>query len=397
MARKQYIRIIEMMNQAGVYLHIPFCRSRCSYCDFATDVYKSAAIVESYVDALCREIGDFKFQVPDSEFRFMDEKVSADTIYFGGGTPSLLAPPQLERILNSVHEKFSVRGDAEITMEMNPATVTLDTLREYKNLGINRASFGAQTFDDAELKRLGRRHTAADTRTTIDLLRQADFGNVSFDLIAGLPRQTVADWRRNFNEALKLQPEHLSLYLLEIHRSTPLAEQIRSGRQPLPDEDAAAEMYEILVEETARHGFAQYEISNFARAGYESKHNSKYWTLDAVYGFGCSAHSFDGVSRRYANERDTAKYVDLIERGNSSIVFRETIDAASEFAFLGLRLTKGIDLADYERRFGIDLSAKYAADWRRLADFNLVEIAANHLRLTAKGALFSNEVFAVFV
>ena len=224
------------MFQAGVYLHIPFCRSRCSYCDFATDVYKNAEIVESYVSAIVKEI----------EFSPKNEII--DTIYFGGGTPSLLSARQLETILKRVHDVFSVTDDAEITMEMNPATVSLETLKDYKNLGVNRASFGAQTFDDAELKRLGRKHTASDVRETIELLRQADFDNVSFDLIAGLPRQTLADWKRNLTEALKLQPEHLSLYLLEIHQSTPLAEQIRSGRQPLPDEDLAAEMYEVLLE-----------------------------------------------------------------------------------------------------------------------------------------------------
>ena len=378
------------MSQAGVYLHIPFCRSRCSYCDFATDVFKSAEIVESYVDALCREISNFKFQISNSE-NFIE------TIYFGGGTPSLLSAKQLETILKTVHEIFSVTKDAEVTMEMNPATVLLETLKDYRNLGVNRASFGAQTFDDAELKRLARKHTANDVRETIELLRKADFTNVSFDLIAGLPRQTLADWRRNLSEALKLNPEHLSLYLLEIHQSTPLAEQIRSGRQPLPDEDLAAEMYEILLETVSQNGFKQYEISNFARPNYESKHNSKYWTLDAVYGFGCSAHSFDGVKTRWSNERDTAKYVALIERENSAIVQKETIDAASEFVFLGLRLTEGIDLNEYEKRFGIDLIGKYAEEIMRLKDLQLIEFDDKYLRLTGKGALFSNEVFAVFV
>ena len=349
-------------------------------------------IVESYVDALCREISNFKFQIPDSK-----SENPIDTIYFGGGTPSLLSPKQLEKILNSIYKKFSVEPEIELTLEMNPATVSLETLKDYRNLGVNRASFGAQTFDDAELKRLGRKHTADDVRETIKLLRNADFQNVSFDLIAGLPRQTVADWRRNLNEALSLQPEHLSLYLLEIHQSTPLAEQIRSGRQPLPDEDAAAEMYEILLESVAEKGYEQYEISNFAREGYESKHNSKYWTLDAVYGFGCSAHSFDGAGIRYANERDTAKYVALIERKNSAIVSRETIDAASEFVFLGLRLTKGIDLNEYEKRFGVNLIEKYQADLERLKDFSLIEFDEKRLRLTTKGFLFSNEVFAVFI
>ena len=371
--------------QTGVYLHIPFCRSRCSYCDFATDVYKSAEIVESYVCALVKEIETFP----------VEETV--DTIYFGGGTPSLLSPAQLEKILSEIYKKFSVADDSEITMEMNPATVSLETLREYKKLGVNRASFGAQTFDDAELKRLGRRHSANDVRETIELLRQADYTNVSFDLIAGLPRQTLKDWERNLDEALKLQPEHLSLYLLEVHKATPLAEQIRSGRQPLPDEDLAARMYELLLEKISLKNYRQYEISNFCQPTHESKHNSKYWTLDAVYGFGCSAHSFDGANVRYSNERDTAKYVEMIQTNDSAIIHKEEIDAASEFIFLGLRLTKGINLNEYEKRFGINLIEKYAEDLRRLEDLSLIEFAGNNLRLTSKGALFSNEVFAVFV
>ena len=230
---------------SGVYLHIPFCRSRCSYCDFATDVYKTAEIVESYVSALVKEIENFNRPLTQAVL------TSVDTVYFGGGTPSLLSARQLETILETVNKKFSVAENSEITMEMNPATVTPETLKAYKSAGINRASFGAQTFDDIELKRLGRKHTASDVRETIELLRAADFTNVSFDLIAGLPRQTLKDWERNLDEALKLQPEHLSLYLLEIHEATPLAEQIRSGRQPLPDAELAAAMYELMLEKIA--------------------------------------------------------------------------------------------------------------------------------------------------
>lgn len=373
------------MNNAGIYLHIPFCRSRCSYCDFATDVYKKPEIVEDYVSAIVKEIESFPF------------RRIADTIYFGGGTPSLLTPAQLEKILSAVHRTFSVHENSEVTMEMNPATVSLETLKAYKSLGVNRASFGAQTFDDTELKRLGRKHTAKDVRETIELLRQADFSNVSFDLIAGLPRQTLEDWETNLDEALRLKPEHLSLYLLEIHQSTPLAEQIRSGRQPLPDEDLAGAMYETMIERTAQEDYRHYEISNFSLPGCESKHNSKYWTLDAVFGFGCSAHSFDGETARWSNERDTAKYVSLIDAKESAIIRRETIDAASEFAFLGLRLADGIDLDEYERRFGFDLSEKNAAELKRLAELGLIVREANRLRLTRKGFLYSNEVFAAFV
>jgi oxygen-independent coproporphyrinogen-3 oxidase len=376
------------MTAAGIYIHIPFCRSRCSYCDFATDVFKNNETVERYVSALCFEIQNSKSKI---------QNLKVDTIYFGGGTPSLLTAKQLEKILNAVYKKFSVLKNAEITMEMNPATVSLETLRDYKNLGINRASFGAQTFDDSELKRLGRKHTAADVRETIELLRAADFANVSFDLIAGLPRQTLKDWKRNLDEALKLKPEHLSLYLLEIHEGTPLAEQVRSRRQPLPDEDLAGEMYELLIETVAEKGYAQYEISNFSLSGYESKHNSKYWTCEPVSAFGVSAHSFDGKRNRWANERDTLKYVRLVENDESPIVEKSEVNLRSEFVFLGLRLTKGIDLREYKKRFGTDLIEEYEKDLRRLVEAELIELAENRLKLTRKGFLFSNEVFAVFV
>ncbi len=378
------------LSFAGVYLHLPFCKSRCSYCDFATDVYRSSETVERYVKAICQEIS--AFQSPIS-----NPKSQIETIYFGGGTPSLLSPKQVEKILDAVSQKFSIAENSEITMEMNPATMTLETVKNYRTLGVNRASFGAQTFDDTELKRLGRKHTAADVRETIALLRKAGFENVSFDLIAGLPRQTLADWKRNLNEALKLKPEHLSLYLLEIHESTPLAEQIRSGRQPLPDEELAAEMYEILQAETAKAGFEQYEISNFCRPNFASRHNSKYWMLDAVFGFGCSAHSFDGGNVRYANERDTAKYVEMIEKQGEAIVFKEEIDVVSEFIFLGLRLMKGIDLAEFERKFSFKIEEKFKSELEKLREFGLIEWTENNLRLTKKGMLFSNEVFAAFV
>lgn len=383
------VRDIPETMSAGIYIHIPFCRSRCSYCDFATDVYKNAATVERYVQALTEEIK-----------RFSNVSDAVETIYFGGGTPSLLASRQLENILNIIHKKFSVNSEIELTMEMNPATISLETLREYRSLGVNRASFGAQTFDDTELKRLGRKHTAADVRETIALLRASGFENVSFDLIAGLPRQTLKDWENNLNEALKLNPSHLSLYLLEIHEGTPLAEQIRTNRQPLPDEDLSAEMYETMREKVAGCGYAQYEISNFALPGFESRHNSKYWTLDPVYAFGVSAHSFDGVNRRRANERDTARYVSLIEQNQSPITQEIILDAqqlAGEFAFLKLRLTKGLNLHEYKARFGIDLQTKFAEDLTRLEEASLIEISGDCLKLTEKGMVYSNEVFAVFV
>jgi oxygen-independent coproporphyrinogen III oxidase len=374
----------------GVYLHIPFCLSRCSYCDFAVSIYQED-LAEKYVRALCQEISNSKFQIPNSKI---------DTVYFGGGTPSLLSSEQAEKILATVFDNFAIASDAEITMEMNPATLTLEKAKDFRALGVNRASFGAQTFDDDELKRLGRRHTALDVRKTIDLLRAADFTNVSFDLIAGLPRQTLADWERNLDEALRLKPEHLSLYLLEIHEGTPLAQHVRTGKQPQPDDDLAGEMYELLLDKIARSDYAQYEISNFCLPGCSSRHNLKYWRCEPVVGFGCSAHSFDGRARRWANERDTRRYIETIENGESPIV--ETIELdektrRAEFAFLNLRLEDGIDLTEYQKRFGINLLEEYTADFKSLFDAGLLETESNRLRLTRRGKLLSNEVFAIFV
>ncbi|MEP7147484.1 MAG: radical SAM family heme chaperone HemW [Acidobacteriota bacterium] len=378
---------------AGVYLHIPFCKSRCSYCDFATDVYRSSDAVDRYVSALRSEIKAFEGGNPQSAIR---NPQSVDTIYFGGGTPSLLAAEQVTNILNAVRDKFSVEPLAEITMEMNPATVTSETLAGYRSIGVNRASFGVQTFNDRALKLLARGHDANDARNTFRLLRNAGFDNISFDLIAGLPGQTMADWEHNLEEALAMRPEHLSLYLLEIHEATPLAEQIRSGRQPVPDEELAAEMYELMLDRIVGASYEQYEISNFSIPGYESRHNSKYWRLEPVYGFGVSAHSFNGIDR-YANERDTARYVANVESSGTAEVSRERIDAASEFAFLGLRLNEGIDLTSYETSFGFDLLEKFGGDIERFENDGLVRIFDRRLCLTRKGMVFSNEVFAAFV
>jgi oxygen-independent coproporphyrinogen-3 oxidase len=276
----------------------------------------------------------------------------------------------------------------------------MEGLREFRSLGVNRASFGAQTFDDLELKRLGRTHTAEDVRRTLSLLREAGFANISFDLIAGLPGQTLFNWSRNLDEALKLRPEHLSFYILEVHEGTPLAEQIRRGAQLMPDDDLACEMYRLMLRCAASSGYEHYEISNLCLGGYESRHNTKYWTGEAVYGFGCSAHSYDGRRTRWSNERDAARYTQLMETAHTAVV--ETIDlderaARAESIFLGLRLMRGVNLEEYRRRFGADLRAEYADDLTRLNEAGLIELDNDLLKLTTSGALLSNEVFSTFV
>ncbi|MBA3711576.1 MAG: radical SAM family heme chaperone HemW [Pyrinomonadaceae bacterium] len=379
------------MDRAGIYIHIPFCRARCSYCDFATGTYEGA-LAEQYVFALVREVGVFVGPT---------ETLEVDTIFFGGGTPSLLSPAQLGRILEAIRRRFRITRGAEVTMEMNPGTVTPEGLREFRRLGVNRASFGAQTFDDRELARLGRTHTAGDARCTFVDLHDAGFSNVSFDLIAGLPEQTLAAWSHNLDEALALRPVHLSLYLLEVHTGTPLADQIKRGMWREPDADLAAEMYSLMVERTRHAGYRQYEISNFCRPGYEARHNTKYWTGAPYYGFGCSSHSFDGTGARWSNERDTKRYVEMIEAGESPIVERVELDAramSAEAIFLGLRLLeRGVNLAEHRARFGADVRQEHGDDLERFTDAGLIELRGDVLRLTQSGALLSNEVFAAFV
>lgn len=367
------------MIQAGLYIHIPFCSSRCSYCDFATGLYQSE-LAERYVRALVDEIDLSR-----------ERDANVDTIYFGGGTPSLLASSQLERILSALREAFDVDDAAEITLEINPGSVTLEKLLEFRALGINRASFGAQTFDDRELAKLGRSHTAADARRTFADLRAAGFDNINFDLIAGLPGQTLLGWQRNVDEALSLRPEHLSFYLLEVHSGTPLAQHIQRGLQPEPDEDLAAVMYEWMLERAAKTGYEHYEISNLCRPGFESRHNTKYWTATPYFGFGCSAHSYDGQTRRWSNERDVLRYVEAVEHGSSPIKDEQILtesDIRAESLFLGLRLMRGVSR---------ELCKDYEPDVERFREAGLLELDGNSIRLTRHGALLSNEVFSAFV
>jgi oxygen-independent coproporphyrinogen-3 oxidase len=378
------------MKPAGIYIHIPFCRSRCSYCDFATGMY-SAEAAERYVRALVSEI---------ESWRAVDPPEPVDTIYFGGGTPSLLSPGQLETLLNAVYKRFKLAPNAEVTMEINPGTVTKETLAAFRSLGVNRASFGAQTFDDNELARLGRSHSAADTRRTFHHLRDAGFHNVSFDLIAGLPGQTMAGWRRNLDEAFALGPEHLSFYLLEVHQGTPLANHIKTGLQPTPDEDLAAEMYEVMLDRAVAAGYEHYEISNLCLPGLQSRHNTKYWTGAPYYGFGCSAHSYDGEFRRWANERELTKYMEMVEQSRSAIATETQLsetDRQAEAVFLGLRMMEGFSFEEYQQLFGSDLRAKHANDLTRFREAGLIECNGDLLKLTRAGALLSNEVFAAFV
>ena len=285
-------------------------------------------------------------------------------------------------------------------MEMNPGTVTPETLSGFRELGVNRASFGAQTFDDAELARVGRSHTSSDTIRTFSQLRAAGFNNVSFDLIAGLPGQSLEGWKRNLDKAFAMRPEHLSFYLLEVHQGTPLAEHIRRGIQPQPDEDLATESYEVMLDRAAKAGYEHYEISNLSLPGFESRHNTKYWTGAPYYGFGCSAHSYDGRNRRWANERDLEVYLELVENQREAVTSETLLTAAdrqAEAVFLGLRMMRGLRLDEYQQLFGRDLLKENESELARFREAGLIETDGDLLKLTRAGALMSNEVFAAFV
>jgi oxygen-independent coproporphyrinogen-3 oxidase len=348
-------------------------------------------MAERYVLSLVSEIGSW---------REVETPETVDTMYFGGGTPSLLSPSQLETLLNAARQRFMVSENAEVTLEINPGTVTPERLAEFRSLGINRASFGAQTFDDRELARLGRSHTADETLRTFRYLRDAGFDNVSFDVIAGLPGQTMAGWRRNLDEAFSLRPEHLSFYLLEVHQGTPLANHIKTGLQPKPDEDLAADMYEVMLDRAAAAGYEHYEISNLCLPGFEARHNTKYWTAAPYYGFGCSAHSYDGAFRRWANERELVRYVEMIERHHRAIVEETRLtkaDRQAEAVFLGLRMMQGFSFNAYQQMFGADLREQHEKDLKRFREAGLIECSDDLLKLTRAGALLSNEVFSAFV
>lgn len=386
------------MTFAGIYIHFPFCRSRCSYCDFATGTYDRER-ADRYVSALVREIERWlEIETPEP----------IDTIYLGGGTPSLLTSQQLKQILTTLKRHFDVAVDAEITIEINPGLVgrarteisSQRVLSEFREAGINRASFGIQTFNDKELARLGRSHSAQDARDTFRQLRVAGFENISFDLIAGLPGQTIDGWHQNLEESFVLEPEHLSFYLLEVHERTPLADHIRRGLQPRPDDELAARMYQTMLEQAAAAGYEHYEISNLCKSGFESRHNIKYWTGAPYYGFGCSSHSYDGRLRRWSNERDLARYTELVESGRSVITERVELserEALAESIFLGLRLMSGINIQSIQQQFNVDIRDEHSDDLNRFREAGLLKFEGHNVRLTQRGALLSNEVFTAFI
>jgi oxygen-independent coproporphyrinogen-3 oxidase len=381
-------------KRAGIYIHIPFCERKCTYCNFNTTDFADD-LASRYIDAVAREIAFWGGRGPEC----------VDTIYFGGGTPSIVEASELARLIEACRASFDVAPAAEITIEINPATLSKRKLDEWRASGINRASVGVQSFLDRDLAALSRTHTAREARDTIAALAGAGFDNVSLDLIAGLPEQSLADWEFNLDQALGLRPAHLSLYLLEIKEGTQLYAQLKRGQRPRPDDDLAAEMYRVICAASEDAGYEHYEISNFAMRDdaspgrLRSKHNMKYWTGASFYGMGCGAHSYDGATRR-VNLLQTEKYIEAVNSsGHATGEHTELTDEsrATEALFMGLRLIDGIRLDDYYQEYGLDVAARYKAEIAQLEDAGLVEISGNNMKLTARGLLLSNEVFVCFV
>jgi len=394
------------MDQAGIYIHIPFCQRKCTYCGFNTTDFGST-LASSYVTALNCEINYWGARL--SKAAQHGERVKVDSIFFGGGTPSILGPEQIGEVVKACRDAFDVAAGSEITIEINPATDVRFKAGGWLRAGINRASVGVQSFIDRELISLSRTHTAAQAADTINGLRIAGFNNLSLDLIAGLPEQRAADWEYNLSRALDFQPEHLSLYLLEVKPGTPLEAQIKRGLRPQPDDDLAAEMYGKTCDATSRAGFEQYEISNFARltegpdstsiSMYRSRHNLKYWRDAPFYGVGCGAHSYDGTNRWF-NIKRTETYIESITRSGCAVAERHTLsdrDRAIEALFMRLRLIEGVDLNAFKGTYELDVEREYGKDLRRLADAGLIELEDQRLRLTKTGLVLSNEVFQIFV
>jgi len=389
------------MKKLGIYVQVPFCQTKCTYCNFHTGVV-SAGRFAPYVKAVCGEIRGHKrlyaaggVSLPDSL-----SGAAVDTVYFGGGTPSLLEPGLLAEILSAIRgsDEWRVTTEeiSEVTLEADPETVTREKAEAWVAAGINRVSFGVQSFVDGELAAAGRMHRRADIYRAERVLRAAGIGNISFDLIAGLPKQTWESWRESLGELVALSPEHVSVYLLEVDEGSRLGRELleRGGRYSagaVPADDLMAEFYEEACAVLRAAGYHHYEISNWGKPGFESRHNLKYWRRDAYLGFGAGAHSFSGTER-WANLHDAARYVALMEVGKLPIEQHEVLTAEGaleEELFLGLRQLDGIDLGKIEREYGVALGARFDP----LALAGLVERDGSVVRLAEGRLSVSNEVF----
>jgi oxygen-independent coproporphyrinogen-3 oxidase len=385
------------MENLGIYIQVPFCQTKCTYCNFHTGVVSPGRFAP-YAAAVCREIANHRQLLESTGIAIPplpgSQKHSVDTVYIGGGTPSLLEPSLLVSMLQALQASFDC-SFTEVTLEADPETIDAEKVAQWAAAGFNRISFGTQSFVDEELKAAGRMHRREDIYRAVPILRAAGIRNISFDLIAGLPKQTDTSWRQSLQEAIALVPEHISIYMMEIDERSRLGlEVLQSGSRysakDLPSEESMAEFYEMAQAQLKSAGYFQYEISNWAKPGFESRHNLKYWRRDPYLGFGAGAHSFSGT-QRWANRHDAAAYVATISEGKNAIESVDTLTsglALEEEFFLGLRQLSGINLARIERDYGVNLSERVG----ELASRGMVETQEDILRLPAEKLSVSNEI-----
>lgn len=376
------------MRTAGIYVHIPFCTKKCGYCDFnAYSGYKDGTKAR-YVEALCREIAARS-----------EPEARVPTVFFGGGTPTTLSADDLARILNSVRAAFQLDADAEVSIEANPTDATPDYLAALRMAGFNRLSFGVQTFNDRLLKTIDRVHSGDEARRAVAMAKDAGFENISIDLMFGLPRQTLADWDRSLDSGFALDVPHLSMYALIVEERTPFWARRERGKLPLPSEKAEAAMFGRAIERAAAAGYRRYEVSNYARPGFESRHNQIYWRNEEYFGLGAGAVSYlDGA--RSMNEKLPGRYADRIGAGRTATDWEERLtpeETMGETIMVGLRLAGGIDLDAFARRFGVRAEDRYEEQIARFTDLGMLEQANGRLRLTERGLFLANDVMAAFL
>jgi oxygen-independent coproporphyrinogen-3 oxidase len=401
----------------SIYIHIPFCTVRCAYCDFNTYAGLEG-LIPAYVIAVQREIDQVAHTLDRGAHSFAPlESEEVHTVFFGGGTPSLLPPEHITAILAAVRDAFRLTDDCEVTLEANPGTIERQDLRQLRRAGVNRLSLGAQSAQPSELRLLERAHSFADVAAAVRRARQAGFENLNLDLIFGLPLQTLSAWRDTLERTLDLGPDHLSLYALSLEHGTPLRAWVERGLVAAPDPDLAAEMYEYAADRLAQEGLLQYEISNWAKDGradgdrdvpaFACRHNLQYWRNLPYLGIGAGAHGC-ALGWRYANVRGPKAYIDRIGEGSAeagpwspAVVERVKLDdsaAMDETMLLGFRLTReGIRPGRFRERFGQEVEARYGPALRGLEGDGLIERLPDRLRLTRRGRLLGNRVFQAFV
>ena len=394
---RRCVKVFVQMTSLGIYVQVPFCQTKCTYCNFHTGVVSSSRFAP-YVSAVCREIQTYRDLYLTASIELVPaigKAANVDTVYIGGGTPSLLDPAHLQTLLNTIRDSFACEP-VEVTLEADPETVDPLKASAWVRAGINRVSFGVQSFSDSELAASGRMHRRADIYRAVPILGEAGISNIGFDLVAGLPLQTRESWRDSVNRLVELGPEHISVYILEVDEKSRLGSELLKGGKrysagAVPSEDQMAEFYELAQASFSAAGYHHYEISNWAKPGFESRHNLKYWRRDAYLGFGAGAHSFSGV-QRWANAHDAASYVAAIQKDTLPVeqLERLTAEAAlEEELFLGLRQLDGIDVSRIEKAYAVRLASRFDP----LASSGMVEWNGPVVRLTPSRLSVSNEVF----